>query len=48
MTTQPPAGSGGNNALKIAGLAVLGLFVLCGLLGTCLLFVTFLLPPGGP
>jgi hypothetical protein len=49
MTSQPlpplqdNAGSGGR-VVKIVALVVIGLVVLCGLLGSCLFAVTLVLP----
>lgn len=41
MAPKLPPDSGGTQFVKIAGLAVIGLLVLCGLAGTCLLVVSF-------
>ncbi|MBL8056238.1 MAG: hypothetical protein JNK29_06040 [Anaerolineales bacterium] len=41
----PPASTGsGRQLAKIAGLVVLGVVVLCGVAGTCLLVLSFFLP----
>lgn len=41
MAPNLPSDSGGTRLAKVAGLVVVGVLVLCGLAGTCLLVVSF-------
>jgi hypothetical protein len=41
MTPPPTSSPSGRQLAMIAGLVVLGLLLLCGLAGTCLLVVSF-------
>ncbi len=47
IQTPIPTKSSSSKALKIVGIAFLAAVALCGLAGSCLLLVTFVLPGAG-
>jgi hypothetical protein len=44
MDPSQPAGDTGGKVLRIMGIVLLALVALCGIVGTCVLLVTMVLP----